>query len=338
MPTPTATSPSEQALQPLGRVLLVTGPEEFLNERVVSAARDAVRRADPEAEVSDTDGQHLTPGTLGELSAPSLFSTTRCIVVRGLQDVDDSLFDGLVSYAGAPEPDIALVLVHEGGQKGAGLLTRLRKLSAVEEHRSEKPKGNAYLDFVGIEVRSHGSRIDRDAADYLLRAVGSDLRGLAAAVQQLCDDFPQELLTTELVRRYYAGRADVKGFDIADLAMAGRAAEALAELRWAMDTGVEAPAITGAFAFKARQLARLKGAPRGQRDADLAREIGAAPFMVRKLRDQLRGWDEEGLGRVVTAVATADSAVKGNAADPAYELERLVLTIVRSRGSAQPGS
>src|SRR5689334_1158980 len=203
MPAPTTTSPSGQALQPLGRVVLVSGPEEFLNERVVSAVREVVRRADPEAEVSATDGQHLTPASLGDLSAPSLFSTTRCVVVRALQDVDDSLHDGLVAYAEAPEPDIALVLVHEGGQKGAGLLTRLRKLPSVEEHRSEKPKGNAYVDFVGVEARSHGSRIDRDAAEYLVRAVGSDLRGLAAAVQQLCSDFPEELLSTDLVRRYY---------------------------------------------------------------------------------------------------------------------------------------
>ena len=332
MATPTVTSPSGQGLQPLGRVTLVTGPEEFLNERVVGAVRAAVRRADPEAEISATEGAQLTPGTLGELSAPSLFSTTRCVVVQSVQDVDDSLFDGLVGYAEAPEPDIALVLVHEGGQKGAGLLNRLRKLPGVEEHKSEKPKGNAHLDFVGVEVRSHGGRMDRDAAEHLVRAVGTDLRSLAAAVQQLCDDFPDEQLTTELVRRYHSGRADVKGFDIADLAMAGRPAEALAELRWALDTGVEPPAVTGAFAYKVRQLARLKGAPRGQRDADLARDVGAAPFMIRRLRDQLRGWDEDGLARVVGAVARADAAVKGNAADPAYELERLVLTIVRSRG------
>ena len=334
MPAPSLSSPSGRTLHPLGRVVLVSGPEEFLNERVVTAVREAVRLADPEAEVSATDGQHLTPGSLGDLSAPSLFSSTRCVVVRGLQDVDDGLHDGLVAYAEAPDPDVALVLVHEGGQKGAGLLTRLRKLPGVEEHKSEKPKGNAYVDFVGVEVRSHGGRTDRDAAELLVRAVGPDLRGLAAAVQQLCADFPDEPLTTDVVRRYYAGRAEVKGFEIADLAMAGRPAEALAELRWAMVTGSEAPAITGAIAFKVRQLARLKGAPRGLRDADVARDIGAAPFMVRRLRDQLRGWDEDGLARVVGAVATADAAVKGNAADPAYELERLVLTIIRSRGPA----
>lgn len=321
-------------LQPLGSVVLVSGPEEFLNERVVGAVRDAVRAADPEAEVSQTDGAQLTGASLGELSAPSLFSTTRCVVVRALQDVDDTLHDSLVAYAQAPEPDVALVLVHEGGQKGAGLLAKLRKVASVQEHRSEKPKGNGHLEFVAVEARAHGTRIDQDAAAHLVRAVGADLRSLAAAVQQLCADYEGAPLTTDLVRRYYAGHADVKGFDIADLAMAGRPAEALAELRWAMDAGVEPPAVTGAFAFKVRQLARLRGAPRGLRDADLAREIGAAPYAVRRLREQLRGWDEAALGSVVQAVATADAAVKGNAADAAYELERMVLTIVRARGAA----
>ena len=38
----------------LGRVTLVTGKEEFLNERTVLAVRDAVRRHDAEAEFSET--------------------------------------------------------------------------------------------------------------------------------------------------------------------------------------------------------------------------------------------------------------------------------------------
>ena len=38
----------------LGRVTLVTGKEELLNERTVVAVRDAVRRHDAEAEISET--------------------------------------------------------------------------------------------------------------------------------------------------------------------------------------------------------------------------------------------------------------------------------------------
>ena len=44
----------------LGHVLLVTGPEEFLNQRTVSTALAAVRAADPEAEMSETSASSLT--------------------------------------------------------------------------------------------------------------------------------------------------------------------------------------------------------------------------------------------------------------------------------------
>ena len=59
---------------------------------------------------------------LGDLAAPSLFSSIRCVVVRGLEDLPDDTHDGLLDYAAAPVEDIGLVLVHSGGQKGSGLL------------------------------------------------------------------------------------------------------------------------------------------------------------------------------------------------------------------------
>ncbi|HEX7718130.1 MAG TPA: DNA polymerase III subunit delta, partial [Marmoricola sp.] len=108
--------------QVLGRITLVTGPEEFLAERAVREVRAAVRRADPEAEMSETAADQLTMATLGELAAPSLFSATRCVVVRGLEDLPEESAPGLLDYAGRPADDVALVLVHGGGQKGTGLL------------------------------------------------------------------------------------------------------------------------------------------------------------------------------------------------------------------------
>ncbi len=48
------TASGAEASDVLGRVTLVTGPEEFLNQRAVAAATAAVRRAEPESEVSET--------------------------------------------------------------------------------------------------------------------------------------------------------------------------------------------------------------------------------------------------------------------------------------------
>jgi DNA polymerase III subunit delta len=316
----------------LGHVTLVTGPEEFLNQRAVSAATGAVRAADPESELSETSGDQLSMAALADLAAPSLFSSVRCVVVRALEDLPDDAHEGLVEYATAPADDIGLVLVHSGGQRGSGLLTKLRKLPAVTEVKSTPLKPSEFARFVSAEVRANGGRIEEDAADLLVQAVGQDLRALAAAAAQLTSDFPGEPLTDAIVRRYFAGRAEVKSFAIADAAISGRTAVALEELRWALDNGTAGVLITSAFANGLRGLARFKSAPRGMRDADLAREAGVPPWKLRMLRDQARGWNDLGLATAITAVARADADVKGAAGDASYALERMVLTVTGAHG------
>ena len=67
------------------------------------------------------------------------------------------------------------------------------------------------------------------------------------------------------------------------------------------------------------------------RDADLAREVGVPPWKIRALRDQAKGWSDDGLVAAIRAVAQADADVKGAASDASYTLERLVLTIAALR-------
>ena len=315
----------------LGRVTLVTGPEELLNQRSVDRAVRAVRAFDPESEVSETTGDQLGAASLADLAAPSLFSSIRCVVVTRLEDLAEEAHESVLAYAGQPSPDIGLVLVHSGGQKGSGLLTRLRKVPTVSEVKSASLRPSEYSRFVSSEVRGHGGRIAEDAAELLVQAVGQDLRALAGAAQQLTSDFPGEPLTTAVVGQYFGGRAEVKSFAIADAAFAGRTSLALEELRWALDNGAAAVLVTSAFATGLRGLAKVASAPRGVREGDLAREAGVPPWKVRTLREQARGWDDRGLARAITAVARADADVKGAAGDAAYSLERMVLAVTSAR-------
>jgi DNA polymerase-3 subunit delta len=321
----------QQAADVLGRVTLVTGKEEFLNERTVVAVRDAVRRHDAEAEFSETSAGELTLATLGELAAPSLFSSIRCVVVRSLENLPEESVEGLLSYAAAPAEEVALVLVHGGGPKGSGVLTKLRKLKPVTEAKSGELKASEFPSFVASEVRSHGSSIDNEAAATLVQAVGQDLRSLAAAASQLTNDFPGEPLTVEKVKQYFGGRAEAKSFAVADAAFWGRRHVALEELRWALDAGTAPVLVTSAFAGSARGVARFKAAPARMRDADLAREVGVPPWKIRTIRDQARGWSDAGIARAIRAVARADADIKGAASDASYTLERLVLTITGLR-------
>lgn len=321
-----------QASDVLGHVTLVTGPEELLNERAVSSAHQEVLRADPESEFSETTGDQLSMAALSDLAAPSLFSTIRCVVVRGLENVPEDTHSGLVDYASAPVEEIGLVLVHAGGMKGKGLLDKLRRLDrTVTEVKSVALRPSEFARFVSAEVRAHNARIAEDAAELLVQSVGQDLRALAGAAHQLASDFGGEPLTASLVRKYFGGRAEVKSFAVADAAIYGRTASALEELRWALDNGTAAVLVTSAFASGLRGLARYTAAPRGLREGDLAREVGVPPWKLRTLRDQSRGWDDAGLARAITAVARADAEVKGAASDAAYSLERMVLTVAGAR-------
>jgi DNA polymerase-3 subunit delta len=329
--------------QVLGRVTLVTGPEEFLGERAVGAVRAAVRGYDAEAEFSETSADQLTMATLGELSAPSLFSTTRCVVVRRFEDLPDESVDGIVRYAGTPAEDVALVLVHSGGQKGSGVLTKLRKAVGVTEVRTAPLSAREFPGFVVNELRGHQARIDNDAAAFLVQAVGQDLRSLSAACSQLANDFASQsdsqsqsqsgssrAISTEMVKQYFGGRAEAKSFTVADHTLFGRTAKALEELRWALDRGTAPVLVTSAMATSLRQLAKYASAGRG-RPADLMREIGVPGWKLDVLRDQNRGWEHEGIAQAIRVVAHADADVKGQATDAPYALERMVLAVVRLR-------
>jgi DNA polymerase-3 subunit delta len=317
--------------QVLGRTTLVTGPEEFLAERTVQAVRAAVRSADPEAEFSETSAGELTMATLGELAAPSLFSSTRCVVVRSFEDLPEESVSGLLDYVAAPAQDVALVLVHGGGQKGSGVLTKLRKEAGVTEVKSVALTAREYPNFVIGELRNLKVKIAADAAAFLIQAIGQDLRSLSAACNQLASDFAGQPITVEMVKTYFGGRAEAKSFAVADAAIFGRASKALEELRWALDGGTAPVLITSAFAGGFRSLARYKGARPGTRSADLMREVGVPSWKLDILRDQSKGWDEAGIARAIRLVANADAEIKGKAHDAAYALEKLVLEVVRSR-------
>ncbi|MFC5679294.1 DNA polymerase III subunit delta [Aeromicrobium endophyticum] len=316
-----------------GKILLITGNAEFLAERTRAKAVKVVTSEQPDCEVATTTASGLQPGELAGLTSPSLFSDASALVLTELQDLPDVAQAELLAYVAAPSPDIAVVLVHSGGQKGKGLLDKLRKAAVVSEVKVEQPKYERdYARWVFTEVRELGARIDEQAAAYLVAAVGQDLRALAGAADQLVANLEQGAhISTSLVQQYFGGRADVRGYEIADATIDGRIDVALEQARWAESAKVAPVLITTALATGLRSLAKLSGAPDGLRDNELAAHIGAPPFKIRAMRQQLRSWDAAGLAAAISAVAQADLDVKGGAADPAFAVERMVLAVAARR-------
>ncbi len=314
----------------LGTTTLVTGSDEFIADRAIERVRRAICRADHDADVSELPAAGLGAGALAEITSPSLFASLRCVVVQGLEDLPPEAVDSLMSYVDQPAGDVALVLRHNGGVKGKALLDRLRA-AGVGEVKAQPLKKWDLPSWVVGEFRHHKASVSESAAAALVDAVGEDLRALAGAADQLAAVADGEPVTAEMVRRYFGGRAEVKGFAVADAAIDGKSSEALEQLRWAFAGRVDPVLVTSAVAAGLRALARYSSAPRGLREGDLAREVGVPPWKLRSLAVQSRSWSPRGLAVAIQAAATADGDVKGAAGDRMWACERLVISVLRAR-------
>jgi DNA polymerase-3 subunit delta len=315
---------------PFGRLILVSGPEGLLADRAVAALEHQMRSEAPDVEVSEIDAARLDTGKLAEITSPSLFASRSAVVITELENLAPELDVELMNLAAAQLSDLAVIVVHRGVPKGKGFLNKL-KSAGVEVIECAAVKPWELPQFVSTEVKRAGGAIESGAASALVDAVGHDLRALVAAIGQLLSDGEGGPITVDQVRRYFGGRAEVTSFAVADATLAGRTGVAMEQLRWALATGVAPVLVTSALAAGVRSLGKLITAGSGQREADLAREVGVPPWKLKSMRSQARGWDQGSLAAALKAVAAADADVKGAADDAAFALERAVLSVSRLR-------
>lgn len=316
---------------PFGTAVLISGPEQLLAQRIVAETKSRAMASHPEAEVNEILASELEDSMLAEVIGGSLFSSHIVAIIDDVGSCPPAVVDQLVAVAKNPPEDLCLILLHPGGVKGKGLIDKLKKAKVpVEAAAALKPW--EVPGFVMGEAKRQRIRMHQDAADELVAAVGHDLRTLASAINQLVSDSGTNEIDASIVRRYFAGRAEVTGFAVADAVLAGNATVAMERLRWALETGVSPVLITSAVASSFRGLAKYLDAQNSRlRGAELAREIGVPPF---KLKDYARAsntWQVGGVAEAIRIIARGDAEVKGAATDAAFALERMVLGVLQQR-------
>jgi DNA polymerase-3 subunit delta len=128
------------------------------------------------------------------------------------------------------------------------------------------------------------------------------------------------------VNRYYGGRVETNAFKVVEMALAGQTGTALGLLRHAISTGADPVPLVAAISLKIRQLAKIYG----NRNASAA-TLGMAPWQMDRVKKDLSGWSEDGLGLVIQRLADSDAAAKGAERDPVFTLEKLV-TLISEKG------
>jgi DNA polymerase-3 subunit delta len=313
----------------LSGLALIRGDEPLLVDRAVAATVAAARAADPEVELREATAAGLSPAEFADLVAPSLFAEPRVVVVRGTQEAGKDLAAALQAYLSDPVEAVTLVVHHSGGARNKALADAIAKAGAAVVECAKITRPSERIDFVRAEIRSSGGTTTPEAVSALIDAVGTDLRELASAAGQLVAD-TGGMVDATAVRRYHRGRADVSGFTVSDLTMAGDLPAALEALRWARDVGVAEVLVADALADGVRTLAKVSGAGPGNSYA-LASVLGMPPWKIDRARSAVRAWSPAGLDAAMGIVAALNADVKGQAADADYALERAVLDLVGAR-------
>ncbi len=325
----------------MAALTLIVGDESLLVERAVAGVRAEFGDG---LDVHDVNAADLAPGELSGLTAPSLFGGECVVIVRAAQDATAAVAAEIAQLAQAVPEGVALVVTSSGAGRGGGRGTGtggrpsgkgaslMAALSASGARRIDCPPVRRFgerMDFLRAEFARAGRKADDRALRALLDAVGTDLRDLAMASDQLASD-TEGVITADVVARYWRGRAEATGFSVADRALEGNLADALAQLRWALAIGTAPVLITSALARGLRALGQVGAAGRKSSEA-LAAELGMPPWQVDRARQQLHGWSAAGLARAHSAVALADAQVKGEGVSAGYALERALRVIAESR-------
>ena len=311
-------------------LVLIQGAEGLLADRAISK----ILATNPAATITTLIADGIEVGAITDSLAPSLFGDARIVVIKEIQDLVADCSDEIIEYLSDPDESLNLVLWHKGGVKGKALVDKVKKAGAEVISAEAIKKDSDKAEFVRGEFKNLGRKISTEAVQALIDSLGSDLRELGGACSQLASDVQDgKLIDEDDVAAYQRGRIETTGYDVADAVLDGKTALALISLRNAINTGTDPVLIVSAIAASIRTMAKVSGASRGLKSYDLASQLGLPPWQIDKARRQLSGWSENALARSVITLAQADADIKGAAADPAYALERAIITISTARGS-----
>ncbi|MBF6302719.1 DNA polymerase III subunit delta [Nocardia amamiensis] len=315
-------------------VHLVLGEEELLIERALGAVTAQVRALAPDPDAVPVDrlrAGDASTAELAELLSPSLFAEDRVIILEAAAEAGKDAVAVITEAAQNPAEGVVLVVLHSGGGRAKALAPALQKAGAVTHDCAKLTKAAERVEFVRGEFRNAGVRVSGEVVQVVLEAVGSELRELAAACGQLAADTGGKI-DVAAVRRYYSGKAEVSGFDVAELAVAGDRPGAMEALRWANDRGVPHVLLADALADSVHTIARVGSAGRGD-PFKLAQQLGMPPWKVKKAQAQARSWTPATIGSALQVVAALNADVKGGAADSGYALEHALGQILDLHGA-----
>lgn len=291
-------------------IRLIAAEDEWLAaERVHQLVAECGEGAEVVHVHADASG---VPGLQDALFSASLFASERLVIVEGaerLQSAGAKRLAEVLSRAGGV--DVICAAVSE--RAPAAVQKALQPLARTE--RLSRPKRGELVAWVGQQLRKAGVTAHKDVPGLLVEALGSGLRDLAQATDQLALRAGKGgSVAPADVRAAYPGLAEQPVWALYDALLAREGRKAYRVLHALFEQGSDPIAILFAIVGQNRHVMRAKGVLErtpGCNDSALASALAVSPGRAGVLRRQAAqvGWDW--LVRLHQACAAADFDLKG---------------------------
>ncbi len=304
-------------------VVLVSGPEQYFASEAVREIKQKLRDKYPDLEINEVDASDYSSGHLINIASPSLFAEPRLILIENADRCTDAFIEDGKKYLESPASDTTVVIRHNASSvRGKALLDAIRSNeSAIEVQCPRADKEHERVKFVQTQFSHSGRQVTDGAVRALVLAFSQDIPELAQAISQLLLD-SSETITEEIVDKYFGGRIETDVFKIIEAALSGKAGESVFLFRHARATGNDMVPMVYAWAAKVRAMAKVFADPRAT-----AQSLALNPYAYGRAKEDIRGWDDEGIGRMLQLIAECDSATKGAERNAEFRLEQFLIAL-----------
>lgn len=271
---------------------------------------------------------------LGRARMPSLFSPRQVLVVRGVEQIEDSQLAGLEGYLDAPAHFTTLVFEADKLDRRTRVARLL--LERCQVLAAEAPDDRGALEATQQFARQTGLRLSPEAAEELVFLLGPDQGRLRRELEKLRAYVGAGgQVTPGDVAAVVSPARQFTVFELADLLAEGRRGDVLVCLRRLLEAGESPMGIVGLLGWLYRQLWQARAFPPGTPAWKAAQTLRAPRTRVESLLRQARRFHPEELRGAFAALLEADVTLKSSPPDPAAVLEVMVMRLTPSRGAAE---
>ena len=300
-------------------ITLLTGENSFENERslqrIISGTTLVVERI---------DGATLDIKQLPDLlMGVTLFASKRLVVVRNLSE-NKSLWNDFGTWLPRLSEDIHLVLVEPKPDKRTKIYKDLQKVASIQESRAWTDRdGMKAEQWVADEAKERGFELDKKCARLLVQRAGIDQWLLSQALEKLA---VADHISPEVIESLIEANPTENVFNLLETALRGDM-HRIRDMISTLEVGEDPYRLFGLLSTQGFQLAALSVTDKPS--GDVAKELGAHPFVLSKLAPHARQLGLAGARQLITALAEADSGMKTSSGEPWLLIERALIKIAR---------